>query len=114
MLTGSGGGAAGFVAEDSGVEVQETARAAAMRVVPVTSRMATRIFLEPLIYSPSSKISTMADVVLGEFEQLVLLALVRQAATVWRLESPRISATAGRDVSLGASTRPFDRLEAKG
>jgi DNA-binding PadR family transcriptional regulator len=52
---------------------------------------------------------------LGEFEQLVLLALARQGADAYGVSiCDDISARTGRDVSLGAVYKTLDRLEDKG
>ncbi|HUF46979.1 MAG TPA: helix-turn-helix transcriptional regulator [Vicinamibacterales bacterium] len=53
--------------------------------------------------------------VLGEFEQLVLLALVRQGRDAYGVSICQdISSRTGRDVSLGAVYKTLDRLEDKG
>ena len=52
---------------------------------------------------------------LGEFEQLVLLAVMRLGAESYGVTIRReIEARSGRDVSLGAIYPTLDRLEAKG
>jgi DNA-binding PadR family transcriptional regulator len=57
----------------------------------------------------------MPDVVLGEFEQLVLLALVRQGTDGYGVSiAADIGERTGRDVSIGAVYKTLDRLEAKG
>jgi DNA-binding PadR family transcriptional regulator len=57
----------------------------------------------------------MSGSALGEFEQLVLLALVRQGRDAYGVSiCDDISARTGRDVSLGAVYKTLDRLETKG
>jgi DNA-binding PadR family transcriptional regulator len=57
----------------------------------------------------------MSDPVLGEFEQLVLLALVRLGPEAYGVPVRReIEARTGRDVSLGAVYKTLERLERKG
>jgi DNA-binding PadR family transcriptional regulator len=57
----------------------------------------------------------MPDVVLGEFEQLVLLALMRQGSDGYGVSiAGDISERAGREVSIGAVYKALDRLETKG
>ena len=52
---------------------------------------------------------------LGEFEQLVLLALVRLGDGAYGMAVRReLAARAGRDVSIGAVYATLDRLEEKG
>ncbi len=52
---------------------------------------------------------------LGEFEQLVLLALVRIGGNGYGMEVRReLQATSGRDVAIGAVYGTLERLEAKG
>lgn len=52
---------------------------------------------------------------LGEFEQMVLLAILQQGDTAFGLEVRReIEASAGREVSRGAFYTTVDRLERKG
>lgn len=52
---------------------------------------------------------------LGEFEQMVLLAILQQSETPWALEIRReIEESAGRTVSRGAFYTTLDRLERKG
>jgi len=52
---------------------------------------------------------------LGEFEQLVLLALVRLGKTGYGMIVRReLEATSGRSVSIGSVYATLDRLEAKG
>ena len=52
---------------------------------------------------------------LGEFEQMVLLAILQQSETPWALEiRSEIEASAGRTVSRGAFYTTLDRLERKG
>jgi PadR family transcriptional regulator, regulatory protein PadR len=57
----------------------------------------------------------MPDTVLGEFEQLVLLALLRQGSDAYGVSlSEEISERTRREVSLGAVYKALDRLEQKG
>jgi len=57
----------------------------------------------------------MGDLVLGEFEQLVLLALMRQGNDAYGVPvCDDISERTGRTVSLGAVYKTLERLEAKG
>ena len=57
----------------------------------------------------------MGGVVLGEFEQLILLALVRQGRGAYGVSiCDDISSRTGRDVSLGAVYKTLERLEDKG
>lgn len=57
----------------------------------------------------------MAGSVIGEFEQLVLLALVRQRRDAYGVSICRdIADRTGRDVSLGAVYKTLERLEDKG
>jgi PadR family transcriptional regulator PadR len=57
----------------------------------------------------------MSRVALGEFEQLVLLALVRQGSGAYGVPVCRdIADRTGRDISLGAVYKALDRLEEKG
>jgi len=57
----------------------------------------------------------MGESILGEFEQLVLLALVRQGRDAYGVSICQdISDRTGRDVSLGAVYKTLDRLEDKG
>lgn len=52
---------------------------------------------------------------LGEFEQLVLLALIRLGTDAYGMAVRReIEQRAGRDVSIGAVYATLDRLEEKG
>ncbi len=52
---------------------------------------------------------------LGEFEQMVLLAILQQSKAPYALEVRReIEASAGRTVSRGAFYTTLDRLERKG
>ena len=52
---------------------------------------------------------------LGEFEQLVMLAVLRLKDGAYGMEVRReIEARAGRDASIGAVYATLDRLEAKG
>jgi len=53
--------------------------------------------------------------VLGEFEQLVLLALLRQGREAYGISICQdIADRTGRDVSLGSVYKTLDRLETKG
>jgi DNA-binding PadR family transcriptional regulator len=57
----------------------------------------------------------MGDLVLGEFEQLVMLALARQGRDAYGVSiTDEIIERAGRDVSLGAVYKTLERLEDKG
>lgn len=57
----------------------------------------------------------MTMVVLGDFEQLVLLALMRQGSDAYGVSiCDDITARTGRDVSLGAVYKTLERLEDKG
>jgi PadR family transcriptional regulator PadR len=57
----------------------------------------------------------MAPSALGEFEQFVLLALVRQGSDAYGVPVCKdIADRTGRDVSLGAVYKALDRLEDKG
>ena len=57
----------------------------------------------------------MGDLVLGEFEQLVLLALMRQGNDAYGVPvCEDIAERTGRAVSLGAVYKTLERLEAKG
>jgi PadR family transcriptional regulator PadR len=57
----------------------------------------------------------MATSALGEFEQFVLLALVRQGNDAYGVPVCKdIADRTGRDVSLGAVYKALDRLENKG
>lgn len=57
----------------------------------------------------------MADLTLGEFEQLVLLALARQGEHAYGVSiAEDIARQTGRDVSLGAVYKTLERLELKG
>lgn len=57
----------------------------------------------------------MRDVILGEFEQLVLLALVRQGDDAYGVSICQdIVDRTGRDVSLGAVYKTLERLQDKG
>src|SRR5579864_6698408 len=52
---------------------------------------------------------------LGEFEQLVLLAVMRLGADSWGMRVRReIAERTGRDVTIGAVYATLDRLAAKG
>jgi DNA-binding PadR family transcriptional regulator len=57
----------------------------------------------------------MADLTLGEFEQLVLLALARHGDRAYGVPiAAEITERTGRDVSLGAVYKTLERLELKG
>jgi len=57
----------------------------------------------------------MPDVILGEFEQLVLLALVRQGEAAYGVSICQdIVDRTGREVSLGAVYKTLERVEHKG
>jgi len=57
----------------------------------------------------------MPEVTLGEFEQLVLLALARQGEQAYGVPiAAEIAQRTGRDVSLGAVYKTLERLEVKG
>ena len=57
----------------------------------------------------------MAATYLGEFEQLVLLTILRLGDDAWAVDVAReLEARAGRQVSRGALYTSFDRLENKG
>jgi DNA-binding PadR family transcriptional regulator len=57
----------------------------------------------------------MPDLILGEFEQLVLLALIRQGQDAYGVSiCDDIAARTGRDVSLGGVYKTLERLEDKG
>lgn len=57
----------------------------------------------------------MPDVTLGEFEQLVLLALARQGEDAYGVSICQdITDRTGRDVSLGAVYKTLERMEDKG
>ena len=57
----------------------------------------------------------MPDLILGEFEQLVLLALARQGTEGYGVSiCDDIVSRTGRDVSLGAVYKTLERLEDKG
>lgn len=52
---------------------------------------------------------------IGEFEQMVLLAVLQQGEAAYAIDVRKeLERTAGRSVSRGALYRTFDRLEAKG
>ncbi len=56
-----------------------------------------------------------AEIHLGEFEQLVLLAVVRLAPDAYGMTVRRESAArTGREPAIGAIYAPLDRLEGKG
>src|SRR5215831_12620090 len=112
VFTGSGGGTG---AGGGGAGLHETTRTVARSVMAAIVRMGQQNMAEPFIYSPSSNKSAMTDVVLGEFEQLVLLALVRQAGDGYGISiADDISERTGRAVSIGAVYKALDRLETKG
>jgi DNA-binding PadR family transcriptional regulator len=57
----------------------------------------------------------MAGAPLGEFEQLVLLALARQGSEAYGVSlTEDIAQRTGRDVSIGAVYKTLERLEDKG
>src|SRR5476649_53534 len=57
----------------------------------------------------------MGDPVVGEFEQLVLLALLRQGADAYGVSlCADITERTGRNISLGAVYKALDRLEDRG
>jgi DNA-binding PadR family transcriptional regulator len=57
----------------------------------------------------------MPDLILGEFEQLVLLALTRLGSDAYGVSiTADIHARTGREVSLGAVYKTLERLEDKG
>ena len=57
----------------------------------------------------------MPELILGEFEQLVLLALVRQGHDAYGVSiCDDIASRTGRDVSLGGVYKTLERLEDKG
>jgi DNA-binding PadR family transcriptional regulator len=57
----------------------------------------------------------MAEPVLGEFEQLVLIALARLGSDAYGMSIWQdIAGRTGRDVSLGAVYKTLERLEDKG
>jgi len=57
----------------------------------------------------------MADIVLGEFEQMVLLSLTRLGLDAYGVPiADDIRERTGRDVSLGAVYKTLERLEDKG
>lgn len=70
---------------------------------------------EPDILDFVYDIAVMTEPVIGEFEQLVLLALVRQGAEAYGVSvcQDLIDRT-GRDVSLAAVYKTLERLEDKG
>lgn len=52
---------------------------------------------------------------IGEFEQMILLAVLQQGEAAYAIDVRKeLERTAGRSVSRGALYRTFDRLEAKG
>jgi DNA-binding PadR family transcriptional regulator len=57
----------------------------------------------------------MGNSFIGEFEQMVLLAVLQQGDRAYAIGVRKeLERTAGRSVSRGALYRTFDRLEAKG
>jgi PadR family transcriptional regulator PadR len=57
----------------------------------------------------------MPDVILGEFEQMVLLALTRLGSDGYGVSiAADITARTGREVSLGAVYKTLERLEDRG
>ena len=57
----------------------------------------------------------MGNTFIGEFEQMVLLAVLRQGHSAYAIGvREELERSAGRSVSRGALYRTFDRLEAKG
>ena len=57
----------------------------------------------------------MADIALGEFEQVVLLAILRQGERAFALEVRReMEAESGRSISRGAFYTTLERLKKKG
>jgi DNA-binding PadR family transcriptional regulator len=57
----------------------------------------------------------MGKVFIGEFEQMVLLAVLKHGKAAYAVDIRReLERSAGRSVSRGALYRTFDRLEAKG
>jgi len=55
------------------------------------------------------------ELILGEFEQLVLLALIRQGQDAYGVSiCDDIASRTGRDVSLGGVYKTLERLEDKG
>jgi DNA-binding PadR family transcriptional regulator len=57
----------------------------------------------------------MPDIVLGEFEQLVLLSLTRLGQDAYGVPiADDIGARTGREISLGAVYKTLERLEDKG
>ena len=57
----------------------------------------------------------MPDIYLGEFEQIVLLAILRLGEDAYAIPvREEIAARTGRDVSRGALYTALERLEAKG
>lgn len=58
---------------------------------------------------------TATPAVLGDFEQLVLLALLQAGDQAYGIRiADEIAARTGRDISVGAVYTTLDRLEAKG
>ena len=57
----------------------------------------------------------MPDIVLGEFEQMVLLSLTRLGSEAYGVPiAEDIGARTGREISLGAVYKTLERLEDKG
>ena len=57
----------------------------------------------------------MAKAFIGEFEQMVLLAILQRGDQAYAIDiRNELERSAGRSVSRGALYRTFDRLEAKG
>ena len=57
----------------------------------------------------------MGNTFIGEFEQMVLLAVLKQGHSAYAVGVRKeLERSAGRSVSRGALYRTFDRLEAKG
>ena len=57
----------------------------------------------------------MGKTFIGEFEQMVLLAVLKHGETAYAVDIRReLERSAARSVSRGALYRTFDRLEAKG
>lgn len=57
----------------------------------------------------------MGNTFVGEFEQMVLLAVLKQGRSAYAIDVRKeLERSAGRSVSRGALYRTFDRLEAKG
>ncbi len=57
----------------------------------------------------------MGNTFIGEFEQMVLLAVLKQGQRAYAIDVRKeLERSAGRSVSRGALYRTFDRLETKG